>query len=636
MKRRSLSFKLITGGLFLALLPMALVGFVAVWNSSNALEEIAQGQAKYLAKNIANMVQEVLSDEAKAAEEIATNPLVAKVAEDSGQDEAAAAELNNWLYTAFKDYREDYESNFLLDSSGKVVADSVNGKSRGLDLAHRDYFKTVMGGQAVISPPIKSKSSGRPVIVAAAPVRNAGGKTVGVYLNVIVTTNLSSTVTQTKIGETGYPWMIDKTGLVVAHPNSEHILNTNLHNLPDMQRITSRMMKGEEGVDTYVFKGDHKVCGFAFVPATGWSVGFTQNTDEFMAPVNHIRNLTLIIAGAVLLLTAFGVYFFARSITKPVIAAVDQLNKGSDQVAAASSQVASAGQSLAEGTSEQAASLEETSASLEELTSMTKQNADNASQADSLMVNVRSMAESANSTMSELLGSMNEINDAGQEINKIIKSIDEIAFQTNLLALNAAVEAARAGEAGAGFAVVADEVRNLAMRAAEAARSTSDLITGVNEKISHGTNLATQMDEAFSNVTGNANKVAELVAEISAASNEQSQGITQINDAVSEMDRVTQTTAANAEESAAAAEELNSQAASMHDIATTLTMVITGGTTIEGSSAQLTQATAPQRALPEPPKARAPKVASGVVANKAAAKNPSQAIPFDDEDFQDF
>ena len=113
---------------------------------------------------------------------------------------------------------------------------------------------------------------------------------------------------------------------------------------------------------------------------------------------------------------------------------------------------------------------------------MTKQNADHANQANHLMSETSSVVSKANEFMSGLTTSMNDISKASEETSKIIKTIDEIAFQTNLLALNAAVEAARAGEAGAGFAVVADEVRNLAMRAADAARNTADLIESTVKK----------------------------------------------------------------------------------------------------------------------------------------------------------
>lgn len=282
----------------------------------------------------------------------------------------------------------------------------------------------------------------------------------------------------------------------------------------------------------------------------------------------------LAIALVVGILVAF---FITRSITGPVNRVIGDLTEASDQVASASGQVSSSSQQLAEGASEQAASIEETSSSLEEMSSMTKQNAKNASQADNLMKESNQIVNQANDSMNDLTTSMEEISKASEETSKIIKTIDEIAFQTNLLALNAAVEAARAGEAGAGFAVVADEVRNLAMRAADAAKNTADLIEGTVKKVGDGSDLVTRTNEAFSKVAESSKKVGELVGEISAASNEQSEGIEQVNKAVTEMDKVVQLNAANAEESASASEEMSAQAEQMKSSVGELIALVGGG-----------------------------------------------------------
>ena len=156
--------------------------------------------------------------------------------------------------------------------------------------------------------------------------------------------------------------------------------------------------------------------------------------------------------------------------------------------------------------------------------------------------------EKANRSMVQLATSTQQIAEASRQTQNIVKSIDEIAFQTNLLALNAAVEAARAGEAGAGFAVVANEVRNLALRATESARNTSELIEDIVRKVSDGERLAQATGNDFEEVTSAASKVVALVAEIAAASKEQAEGIGQINKAVNEMNQVTQKNAAAAEE----------------------------------------------------------------------------------------
>ena len=147
-----------------------------------------------------------------------------------------------------------------------------------------------------------------------------------------------------------------------------------------------------------------------------------------------------------------------------------------------------AAQSLSAAAAEQAASLEETSSSLEEMTSMIGKNSESTAQADRLMAASREITREAAKTMGDLTRSMQEIANASEQSQKIVRTIDEIAFQTNLLALNAAVEAARAGAAGAGFAVVADEVRSLALRAAAAAKNTSELMGDIVREIGAGEN----------------------------------------------------------------------------------------------------------------------------------------------------
>jgi methyl-accepting chemotaxis protein len=365
------------------------------------------------------------------------------------------------------------------------------------------------------------------------------------------------------------------------------------------------------------------------------SLQIDKQRSEITENINRILWLIGVITLAIVILALVTSFVFTRrTIVKPINRMTDGITSGADQVAAASGQVSASSQSLAEGSAEQAASIEETSSSLEEISSMTKQNADNANQANGLMKEANQVVAQANTSMNHLTGSMEEISKASEETSKIIKTIDEIAFQTNLLALNAAVEAARAGEAGAGFAVVADEVRNLALRAADAARNTANLIEGTVKKVKDGSDMVQKTNEAFTQVAESASKVGQLIGEIAAASNEQAQGIEQVNTAVTEMDKVVQQNAANAEESAAASEEMNAQAEQMKANVGELMRLVEGRNkgAVDSKQAMDAEADDQHKKAVLSPRKRAVKRGQAVHKTREARK----LIPLGDEDFKDF
>ncbi len=300
--------------------------------------------------------------------------------------------------------------------------------------------------------------------------------------------------------------------------------------------------------------------------------------EEVVGSLNHTARkmvfMISIVGGLIALMTLLMGIFISRSITRPIQHAVVSITEASDQLTSASSQVSSASQSLAGGASEQAAGIEQTSSSIEEMASMTKRNAENAREANLLSEKGIEMMKTARGSMKAMVESIEKISKSSEETGKIVKAIDEIAFQTNLLALNAAVEAARAGEAGAGFAVVADEVRHLALKAAEAAKSTSILIDDTIQRVREGAALVHQTDASYKEVALTLKKMVDLIGEIASASQEQAQGVEQISKALNEMDKVVQKNAANAEESASAAEEMNAQAEQMRGVVEELVALV--------------------------------------------------------------
>ena len=461
-----------------------------------------------------------------------------------------------------------------------------------------------------------------------------------------------------EIGQSGYAYVVggkgdDKGHYIVSFQRKRD--GENIWSAKDsdgrffIQSIIGQAVSLEPGQTasiTYPWKNPNdavarpKMVEIAYFEPWDWVIGAGAYQDELEAAVikssEKFRSAMyqILLAGLLLLVAGMAVAtFLVRGITRPINRIIEALASGSREVSSASTQVSAASQSLAEGASEQAAAIEETSASLEEMSSMTKQNADNSSQANSLMREAKTVVDKAGISMKQVNESMDDISSSGQEIGKIIKTIDEIAFQTNLLALNAAVEAARAGEAGAGFAVVADEVRNLAQRAAEAAKNTANLIEGTITRINQGTDLVKATDDAFSEVARSSGKVAELIGEIAAASTEQAQGIDQVNQAVTQMDQVTQSNAASAEESASASAELNAQAESMLDVVGELIVLVGGLGAVEKMKAEhpVQKKAAPKRkALPRPAQYQQPEKNK-----KSRQVNAEKMIPMDD-DFDDF
>ncbi len=258
-----------------------------------------------------------------------------------------------------------------------------------------------------------------------------------------------------------------------------------------------------------------------------------------------------------------------------------------NEVSQGSQQIADASQSLSSGVINQVQSLEEVTMALDKINRQTSENGEQAVNANQLADRSVKDAEAGNIQMNKLVAALQEISESSLQVSKVIKVIDDIAFQINLLALNANVEAARAGKYGKGFSVVADEVRNLAVKSAEAAHETTEIIEQTLKDIKKGNELAQVTSQQFNGIVSQIRTVADVLENISMVSSQQVEGIDAINTQVHDIDRLTHDSSAFTEETAAAAEELAQMAERLRYLVSRFKLNESGKVSLIGSSQEL-------------------------------------------------
>ena len=463
---------------------------------------------------------------------------------------------------------------------------------------------------------------GKRLITQYRPIADASGRVIGaLFVGVNVDNEIQSVqdgIRNLKIGTSGYYFVLDASkgaehGKLIVHPAAAG------QKADDANAPYQQMLDMKQGQLDYrsadAALGEHdardKFVSFITVPEWQWVVGGIAPRDEVLADVVATRNQFLLLGFA--LVGVFAIVFLIavrRLVSRPL----DEAAKASERFAAGDlsvrvarhgharadeigrlmqaidgigeglarivSQVRNASTDMSEGTEKiaagsgniaariatQASSIEETAASMEQITSTVQQNADHATQANTLVTHAADAALEGGRAVERVVSTMGEISRSSQKIAEITTVIEGIAFQTNILALNAAVEAARAGEHGKGFAVVASEVRALAQRSAAAVKEIETLIATSTATVESGFRIAEEASSTMQGIVAQVGQVRAIMSEISVASREQSGGIEQVNLAVTQIGEATQQNATIVGEAELAAADLREQAARLAQV----------------------------------------------------------------------
>lgn len=464
-RNMKLGAKLILIGITVMVLPLALVAVISLNKSRQGLEDLQTEQMGTRSAELAMIIDSVFNEEMKLVRTLALHEDIIAAVDQSGADQETGdtiGEANRVLknFTATEGLGETSQGIILVGRDKTVVSSSENNYI-GVSVADREYIQRAFQGQMNAGAVGLNKVTGDPFVPVASPVINESGVIVGAIAKLMDIQFVTDLIDSTKIGDTGYPYIVDETGLIVAHPVRDHILKTNLAELDGTREFTLKMMAGESGVDKYVFEGIPKTCGYAPIEATSWSLGLTLPDEEYLAPVYEVRN-TVFIVGACAFVFAFLLCFFSsRSISKPVekgvefakhIAAGDltqsldikqrdeigqladalnqmvvnlrnmtlQIQESSEQVASSSEEISASAEQLAGGSQNQASTLEETSAAIEELAASVDQVSDHA-QSQTAAV------EQSTSSMHQLQASIDQVQETLSVVSETTKEAVERA-----------------------------------------------------------------------------------------------------------------------------------------------------------------------------------------------------------------
>ncbi|HTP58009.1 MAG TPA: cache domain-containing protein, partial [Spirochaetia bacterium] len=327
MKNIRLGFKLVSVGALLILVPLAVLAFLAVTRSGASLSRLGKQQLLDRSREIARIIDRVFLEESRLSLNLANDPdIIQGTLDVDTKGVEKSADIVNEIYRKLSPFERNpeihwtYEAAIVADWNGRVFAASTVAW-QGMSIAGAPYFTRALSGTRNIGEVFFSKITNMPVVPIATPIFTANSsQVVGVYVTLINIGFLTEIISAEKIGKTGYAFVVDNKGEMIAHPKPQYILKLNLLQDPGTKELGKQMTEGDSAIVPYVFEGLPVQAGIAPVETTGWSVAICMYAadDVYVNTAGSLRNLFLIISGASLVLAFFIYVLFSRSITVPL------------------------------------------------------------------------------------------------------------------------------------------------------------------------------------------------------------------------------------------------------------------------------------------------------------------------------
>ena len=590
MKKLTLKLKLIVSGILIALIPLSVVGIFAIVKSSQAIRELAENRSLMAAENFSTMAENFVVQEIKLAQSMAASPVITDSMENAtlGQMDAITA-LDNYLFLEFQKIGKGYDMFFITDPNGMLISDTDHGNSRikNVSASDRDYFQKARSGKISIGSPVLSKITGNPVFVVAVPLKTGYDKFAGVFALVVQLDALSDKVTQTQIGKTGYPFLVDNTGNVIAHPNKDLILKVNIAVLEGMEKVSKRMLNKETGVEKYQFKGTTKIAGFAYADMAEWSIIVTQDEAEFMAPVYMIRNMVLAAACLLLMLTVIGVLVFVKGVMtqlghdpSEIVRIADsiangdltvQFDRGGKNITGVYKNMKNMTQNLTQMFKEISEGVQTLSSSSTELSAISQQMASGSEQTSQKAVSVSAAAEEMSTSMNSVAAATEQ---TATNLQMIVAAAEQMSATINEIAKNTATGNQTTSQAVHKAEEISKKISELGQAAADIGKVTetiADISEQTNLLALNATIEAARAGEAgkgFAVVAGEikalALQTAEATKEISSrignvqsATGESVSAIQEIVTIIDETNKIVTSVATAIEEQSATTQEIS-------------------------------------------------------------------------------